>query len=139
MAEDHPLADRPEVTVAELLEHPTAWGIPPDTDPAWRDFWSAAPERAAAGGADVAASHQLTQEALFQVIAGGGAIALTYAAMREIYHPPGVTFVPVRGLEPAVMAVAWRTDGERADVGAFVTAVCRASGHRRPDPPDGAR
>lgn len=132
LAEDHPLAGCTEVSVAELLEHPTAWAVPPDTDPAWQDFWSAAPERAAAGGADVDRVEQRTQESLFQVVAGGGVIGLTYAAMREIYHPPGVAFVPVRDLDPAVMGVAWRADGERPDVGAFVTAVCRASGHRPP-------
>lgn len=129
LAEDHPLATASEVTVAQLLAEGTPWAVPPDTDPAWRDFWSARPERAAAGGADVETVQPLTQEALFQVVAGGQAVVITYAAIEEVYRPPGVRFVPVAGLAPAVMAVAWRADDTRPDVAAFVTAVCEAAGH----------
>jgi DNA-binding transcriptional LysR family regulator len=132
VAEDHPLSARAQVSVAELLECPTAWAVPPDSDPGWRDFWSAAPERAAAGGSDVARVQPMTQEALFQVIASGTAVGLTYAAMEAVYHPPGVRFVPVSGIAPAVRAVAWRAGDERADVAAFVTAVCEGSGHPGP-------
>ena len=133
LAEDHPLADRATVTVHELLAHPTAWAVPPDADPVWRDFWSAAPERSAAGGQDVDRVQPMTQEALFQVIAGGTAVGLTYAAMEAVYHPPGLRFVPVADIDPAVMAVSWRATDDRSDVRAFVTAVCRASGHDVPD------
>lgn len=129
LAEDHPLADREHVTIAELLHHDTAWAVPPDTDVVWRDFWGAAAERAAAGGTDVEQVSPMTQESLFGVVAGGTAVALTYASMEEVYHPPGVRFVPVANIDPVVMAVAWRAEDTRADLGAFVTAVCRAAGH----------
>ncbi|HXV94246.1 MAG TPA: LysR substrate-binding domain-containing protein [Pseudonocardia sp.] len=128
LAEDHPLADRDHVTVGHLVAAGTAWGVPPDDDPAWRDFWSAAPERAAAGGG-VEPVHALTQEALFQMVSSGRVVALTYASMEEMYRPPGVRFLPVQGIAPAVMAVAWRAEDTRPDVAAFVTAVCRAAGH----------
>jgi DNA-binding transcriptional LysR family regulator len=132
LAEDHALADRTEVTVAQLLADGTPWAVPPDEDPVWRDFWSAAPERAAAGGDLVQRVDQVTQEGLFQVVASGRAIALTYAAMEQAYRPPGVVFVPVAGLTPAVLAVAWRAEDSRSDVGAFVDAVCAAAGDRPP-------
>ncbi len=52
--------------------------------------WSAAPERAAAGGADVERVQPMTLESLFQVIAGGDAVGLTHRAMEAVYHPPGI-------------------------------------------------
>ena len=118
--------------MAQLLADGTPWAVPPDEDPVWRDFWSAAPERAAAGGDLVQRVDQVTQEGLFQVVASGRAIALTYAAMEQVYRPPGVVFVPVAGLTPAVLTVAWRAEDSRSDVGAFVDAVCAAAGHRPP-------
>jgi hypothetical protein len=48
----------------------------------------------------------LTQESLFPVVAEGGAWVLTCAAIEEVYRPPGVRFVAVAGLQPAVLAVA---------------------------------
>ncbi|WP_433304454.1 LysR substrate-binding domain-containing protein [Actinoplanes sp. CA-030573] len=134
LADDHPLAGRDEVTIAEVLAHATSWAVPPDDDPLWRDFWSAAPERAAAGGAGVIQIQPMSQEALFQVIAGGSAVALTYAAMEQVYSPPGLRFVPVANIAPAVMAVAWRVGDSRPDVGAFVTAVCRTFSHPGDEP-----
>jgi DNA-binding transcriptional LysR family regulator len=127
LAEDHPLAGRSEVSIAELVADGSPWAVPPDDDPVWRDFWSAAPERAAAGGSDVEPVSQVTQEGLFQVVASGRAVALTYAGMQQIYNPPGVAFVPVADLAPAVLAVAWRAEDDRDDVAAFVDAVCTAT------------
>ncbi len=123
LADDHPLSSLTSVTVADLVEAGTPWAVPPDDDPEWRDFWSAALERAAVGGTQVPTVQPLTQESLFQVVAGGGALVLTYAAVEEVYRPPGVRFVPVAGLEPATLAVAWRSDDNRADVAHFVGAV----------------
>ena len=76
----------------------------------------------------------LTQESLFQQVAAGGAVGLTFAAMERIYRPPGIAFVPVRDLFPATMVVAWRAEESRADVAAFVTAVCETAGHELPPP-----
>ena len=128
LAEDHPLAGRAGVTVAELVAEGSPWAVPPDDDPVWRDFWSAAAERAALGARPVEPVSQLTQEGLFQLVASGRAIALTYAGMELVYAPPGVAFVPVTDLAPAVLAVAWRAEDRRPDVADFVHAVCTASG-----------
>ncbi len=125
--EDLALARRRTTTVAEVLSTSLPWAIPPDTDPVWRDFWSAAPERAAAGGADVARVQPMTHEALFDVVAGGQAVVVTYASMERVYAPDGVSFVPVSDLAPAVLAVAWRADDTRPYVADFVRAVRAAS------------
>lgn len=129
VAEDHPLALSEETSVPDVLATGTPWAVPLDTDPVWRDFWSAAPERAAAGGADVPRVQPMTHEALFDSVAGGQSVVITYAAMERVYAPPGVRFVPLSDLEPAVLAVAWRVEDTRADVADFVEAVCSTAGH----------
>jgi DNA-binding transcriptional LysR family regulator len=123
LARDHPLADRAAVTVTDLVAAGTPWAVPFDDDPAWRDFWSARPEREDAGGADTARLQPLTQDALFELVASGDAVGLTYAAMEQVYRPPGVRFVPVADLGPATMAVARRRDDTRPDVVGFVAAM----------------
>lgn len=123
VARDDALADRETVTVAELVASGLAWGVPTDDDPVWRDFWSAAAERAAVGGADVEVVQPATQDALFQTIASGRAVALSYRALVEMYRPPGIALLRVAGLSPAVLAVAWRSDDRRRHVAAFVDHV----------------
>lgn len=135
LAEDHPLATEREVTVAQIVASGTPWGIPPDADPTWRDFWSAAAEREAAGMPPVTGIHQITQEGLFQTVASGHAVALTYAAMERAYSPPGISFVPVGDLSPAVLAVAWRAEDGRGDVEAFVGVAASVAGAPTPPPP----
>ena len=130
VAADHPLAGRETTTVPEVLELGTPWGVPPDTDPVWRDFWSAAPERAAAGGADVDRVQPMTHESLFDSVAAGQAVAITYASMAHVYAPEGVRFIRMSDLTPAVLAVAWRDEDTRAHVGDFVNAVCEVAGHQ---------
>ncbi len=129
VAEDHILAGRATTTVADILDTRTPWGIPPDTDPVWRDFWSAAPEREAAGGADVARVRPMTQEALFDSVAGGQAVVLTYASLERVYTPDGVRFVAVSDLAPATLAGARRAEDTRGYVADFVSAVCAEAGH----------
>ena len=123
VAEDHPLAEQSTTTVARVLDSGTPWGIPLDSDAVWRDFWSAASERGAAGGADVARVQPMTQEALFDSVAGGQAVALTYASLERVYAPDGVRFLPVSDLTPATLAVAWRAEDTREYVADFVDAV----------------
>lgn len=123
LPEDHPLASRSEVRIAELLDGSTAWAVPLDNDPLWRDFWSAAQERAEAGWPDVPTVGPLTQEAYFELVASGRAIGLTYAAIDPVYRPSGIRFVPVSDIAVAIRAVAVRTDDHRADVAAFVAAA----------------
>ncbi len=132
VAADHPLADRRSATVPDVLASGTPWGIPPDTDPVWRDFWSAAPERAAADGSDVDRVQPMTHESLFDSVAAGQAVAITYASMARVYAPEGVRFVLLSDLTPAILAVAWRAEDTRAHVGDLVTAACEVAGHEPP-------
>ena len=43
-----------------------------------------------------------------------------------IYARPGITWVPVDGLAPAHLSIAWRRDDQRAEVNAFVQACLDA-------------
>jgi DNA-binding transcriptional LysR family regulator len=60
----------------------------------------------------------------FEIVSSGTAMALLAEGNAIIYSRPGITCIPVRGLEPARLAVAWRRDDRRPAVQAFV-AACR--------------
>ncbi len=123
VARDHPLARDETTTVAALVASGTPWAIPSDNDPVWRDFWSAADERAAVGGDDVDVIQPATQDALFQVIASGGGIGLSYRSLVESQRPDGIVCLGVAGLSPGVLGVGWRADDDRELVTTFARCV----------------
>jgi hypothetical protein len=46
-----------------------------------------------------------------------------------IYARPGITWVPIDGLDPAHLSIAWRRDEKRAPVKAFVQACLDTVAH----------
>jgi DNA-binding transcriptional LysR family regulator len=120
----HRLAARPEVTVAQLLDSGLAWGEPPSTDPVWRDFWTAAEERASRGARG--AIRTLTphnMDVLMAEIASGEMLALTFDGLVGTYAMAGIRAVPVRGLAPVTFAAARRPGDERLVVRELVEAL----------------
>lgn len=117
--DDHWLAARAEVSFAELDDEPFL-ALPESAGPL-RDYWLAAGERrsksARIGG--VVANAEET----FSAIEGGHGIALLSSGNAAIYRRPGISAIPVTGLPPAHLAVAWRADDQRATVRDFVEAA----------------
>ncbi|MFI5614180.1 LysR family transcriptional regulator [Amycolatopsis sp. NPDC051903] len=115
----HPLADRESVDVTELLDEPLAIRRTPD--PVWAEFWS---------GGDLRADHPAPRlvevgdvDEELQAVAAGRAVTLT-AAAAPIYFPrPGVAYVPLTGLPPSRIALAWHADETDPVCHAFVEAA----------------
>ena len=66
----------------------------------------------------------------FEIVASGSAIVLLAGGNALVYARPGIVCLPVDGLAPARLAIAWRRDEPRPAVAAFVQA-CLDTVHER--------
>lgn len=120
LAEDHPLAKKRAVTIAELIEEPIV--DVPSTDAGSRDFWIAASHR---GGRPprIGATVQ-TFDGLIEAVGAGLGVATTVATAIDLMGAaPRVVFRPVEGLEPLEFWVARRAGDERPPVVGFIEAA----------------
>jgi hypothetical protein len=65
-----------------------------------------------------------TADEVFELVASGAAVTLLAEGNAIVYSRPGITCIPVTGLEPAQLAVAWRHGDRRTAVHDFIHA-CR--------------
>jgi DNA-binding transcriptional LysR family regulator len=118
---DHPLAGRTELLVSDVVDLPLAWID--DMDPVARDFWTLAGHR---GGAPPVVGARITGfDDLFAAVRSGRAIALS---PRSVVGPAPFSDVvvrPVRGLEPARVAVCYRRDDANPAVELFAETARR--------------
>ncbi|WP_079161522.1 LysR family transcriptional regulator [Streptomyces fodineus] len=123
LPESHPLATRPEVDFADLLDEPFL--ALPRSAGRLRDHWLALDARAGRPpriGAEISGAEE-TYEAL---VAGLG-ICLVAEGNAPLITLGGVTTRPVRGIGPSRYALAWRRgDGHRPLVRAYAEAATAA-------------
>ena len=67
----------------------------------------------------------------FEIVSSGAAIALLAEGNAGIYSREGIVCLPVSGLEPARLAVAWRRGDPRPAVRDFVRACREAAADAR--------
>jgi DNA-binding transcriptional LysR family regulator len=111
----HPLAQRDELQMSDLLDEPFV-ALPPAAG-VLRDYWLAVDER---DGHPVRIGAQAeTPDETFEAVAAKQGVALLSAGNAELYSRPAITTRPVIDLSPAELAVAWRADDERAVIQDF--------------------
>jgi len=88
--------------------------------------WLAADERA--GRPPRVAAEVTTADEAFELVASGAAVVLLSEGNATIYSRPGITCIPVTGLKPAQLAIAWRHDDRRTAVHDFIHACRDAAG-----------
>jgi DNA-binding transcriptional LysR family regulator len=106
MPADHPLAGRDSVRFSDLLD----------------ESFVALPD-ARGGRAPVIGAVAATADAVLESVAAGLGVVLLAEGNAALYERGGVVARPVEGLEPAVLALAWRASDRRAVIAAFVRAV----------------
>jgi DNA-binding transcriptional LysR family regulator len=120
--EDHPLAARGYVRPEDVVNEPWIWVE--GADPRARGFWSLEEFR---GGRPLRTGTRITSvEEAFGAVAAGVAITCQgESAVRAVGAGfPQLRFVPLRGAQPARIAVAWRSAGDSELVKAMVrTAI----------------
>jgi DNA-binding transcriptional LysR family regulator len=128
MSARHPLADRQTIEFSEIINEPAA--ALPASAGAQRDFWLAIEARAGRPP-QVAAEVSAADEKL-EIVSSGAAITLLAEGNAGIYSREGIVCVPVSGLEPARLAIAWRSGDRRPAIRDFVQACREAAGARGP-------
>ena len=126
--DDHWLAARDEVAFAELLDEPFL-ALPDDAGPL-RDHWlalDARDGRPARIGAIVANADET-----FAAVEEGSGVVLLAAGNAAIYRRPGILAIPVTGLAPSELAVAWRLDDHRTVIRDVMDALGGPAGVETP-------
>jgi DNA-binding transcriptional LysR family regulator len=123
MSSSHPLAGRKRVAFSELLGEPFV-ATPPDSG-GWRDYWLGTAHRN--GRPAVIGAEANSPDEWLQAISNGQGISLTPAATARFYARPGLTYLPLDGVDPSVVAVCWRHNERRTAVHDFVLCCRRTS------------
>lgn len=109
-----PLASRTSVPLSELRDR--RWfRLPDSADPLWRDYWAGG--RASADGTDTVVR---TVRECIQAVLWSDAIGL---APLTINRPRTIAIVPVDGVAPSPLVVAWRRRDRRPMVQDFIDLV----------------
>ncbi|GHH48292.1 LysR family transcriptional regulator [Lentzea cavernae] len=106
----HPLAGRPSVDFRELRDDPVI--VAPALEGTWREHWLALSER---DGHEVRVGAVTEHpDEFLGAIAGGHGIALVPASTPHFHSRPDIVYVPVTGVSPSEVAVAWLPDAGEA-------------------------
>ncbi|HET8814302.1 MAG TPA: LysR substrate-binding domain-containing protein [Solirubrobacterales bacterium] len=97
----HPLADREEITIEEILGEPII--AAPRQGP-WRDYWLVCEHRH--GEPPPVIAEVATVETELQAVAAGRGISIVAAAAARFYARPGVRFPRIADVGPCEVAVA---------------------------------
>lgn len=128
MSAEHDLAAGADVSLEQMVAEPTFDFL--TDDPIFRDYWMATNHRGGRPPRIVAQFRGL--DGLLQGIRSGLGVNLIRERIVNSLGPgSGVVFRPVTDLEPADVAVAWRSGDSRELVSDFVSAACDAF-HRTP-------
>ncbi|NUT22488.1 MAG: LysR family transcriptional regulator [Hamadaea sp.] len=116
---DDPLAQRAYLRLDDLANR-RRFRLPDDTDAVWRDYWNAA-----ATGVDASGPVVRTLRECLQSVLWNGAIGLMPLADTL---PDGLICVPVEGLPPSDLVVAWTRGTTDPLVRSFLRAVAAVRG-----------
>lgn len=113
LADDHPLAGSARVDAGQLARVPFL-RTHLVTDPVFAERWY--PPRLRGPHAPLVSSRAATVEEWLGEIALGRGVDLVPEGMVEAYRKPGLVFVPVSGLDPSPVVLAWNPLREPACV-----------------------
>lgn len=116
---DHRLAQRSELTIAELLDEPIV--VAPATAGTWRDYWMAMDARD--GTPPKIAAVATTYEEETTTIARGLGISFTSEASARLYNRQGIAYVPITDRPRNYTALAWHPAGLSREAAELVQHV----------------
>jgi DNA-binding transcriptional LysR family regulator len=108
MGESHPLADRTELTVGEVLDE-TFPGIVDWADPVWLGYWGLDSYRGAP--ARRTDDDAITPEEVASIVASGRAITTVPELVAVPFGHLGIRAIPLVDADPAVLTLVWPRGG----------------------------
>lgn len=121
MGERHPLADRSELTVADVLDEPFP-GVVDWCDPGWLGHWGLDAYRG--GPARRTDDLAVTPEEVASIVASGSAITTVPAIVAVPFHHLGIRAIPLVDAAPAVLTLVW-PDGSPTPLVEDLAALAR--------------
>ena len=118
VADNHPLASRESLTLADIRLEPLITAAVPKS---WNDWWNVSPRPD--GGTPSSVVAVATAEEMFEHVAIGRGIAITGGAAPFFFARPDIVFLPITDIEPIVVSLAWRGDQETAAMRAFISVA----------------
>ncbi len=117
----HPLAAKREISIEEMIDEPTFdFKVP---DPIYRDYWMATAYRG--GRPPKLAAQFLGLDGLLEAVrAGLGLNLIRERIVNTLGSDSGVVYRPVKGLEPAEVALAW-LEGNDSELVADMASAAR--------------
>ena len=116
---DHRLAQRSELSIAELLDDPIV--VAPGSAGRWRDYWMATDARD--GKPATIAAVAATYEEETTTIARGLGISFTSQASARLYDRQGIAYVPIVDRPRNYTALAWHPAGLSREAAQLVRHV----------------
>jgi|GEM_PF-4812819 len=123
-------ARRRSISVFEILDEPLLSGE--DSGDGWEDYWLALPYRA--GRTPRVTGRYNTVEMHLDAVARGVGLSIMSVQTQLHYRHPGVTYVPLRGVEPAPHWLAWPRANPSRFVPELVASARRIAAKYRPAP-----
>jgi DNA-binding transcriptional LysR family regulator len=125
IASNHRLARRrtirrEEVDDERFFTWPESWGLSA-TAMAWGDFFQLEPKLDGTRRGSGAEAHD--EDEWFDSLVRGRAISTAPASAKTYYSRPGLKFIRAQGIDPAVVAVAWRQNENNSLVTNFLEIV----------------
>jgi DNA-binding transcriptional LysR family regulator len=117
MGAGHPLAERQELKVADVLDE-TFLAADPSVDRRWNSVWSLDRERG--GPAVVTDENIATAEEGADLVAAGRAIATATASLGAAYPHPGIVTIPLADADPVPICLVWQEQHPNPLVDALV-------------------
>ena len=124
--EESYLSKHDSISIDGLFQEPFVARQSPEV---WRNFWLAIKDRKGFPvriGAEVK-----TVDECFEAILSGYGVAFTPESTQRYYNRPGLSFIPVFGISPSCLSVAWRQDNNNLLVPEFINS-CREITKKNP-------
>jgi DNA-binding transcriptional LysR family regulator len=119
MADDHPLARRASITLADIRLEPLITVASVAKTAA--DWWTVDPRPD--GGSPSYAIAVETAEEMFEHVAAGHGVAITGGAAAYFFPRPDIAFVPIADVESFQVSLVWRPDRETRSTRAFISVT----------------
>jgi len=116
----HPLAGRASADIAELAGEPVLRYA--DAQPEWNAFWTFDPRPD--GSHPPAGPEVHDMEEIVGYVRAGRGVAFLPVPVTVSIAPPGVAFVPVHGIPPGQVVLAWDADRPPGHIAALLSAAC---------------